>query len=102
MGQDTNEGSSLALRSNIKLLVASELVSNVGRVSNVAHLSACGHAQAGKVRRYIKPFVALELVSNVLGCGYSCFLRNVGALSVSQTGNLRRSLAAHASIGGIS
>ena len=30
------------------------------RTSNVAHLSACGHAQAGKVRRYIKPFVASE------------------------------------------
>ncbi len=42
--------------------------------SNVAHLSACaclshprrrqGHAQAGKVRRYIQLFVASELVSD--------------------------------------
>jgi len=35
--------------------------------SNVAHLSACDHAQAGKVRRYIHLFVASELVSDVEG-----------------------------------
>ena len=33
--------------------------------SNVAHLSPCDHAQAGKVRRYIHSFVASELVSAV-------------------------------------
>ena len=33
--------------------------------SNVAHLSACDHAQAGKVRRYIQLFVASELASDV-------------------------------------